>query len=152
MPEKYLAGHFSDKMKSFVILLFVGLAFGVGLRNDGGFFFRLRSAQSLNYPIANVTVTTPDGYLLDLFRVNSATQQQEQKPNKRGENRPVVLLMHGFLSSADDFFLTGTHQGLAYYLANKGYDVFVGNSRGNIYARKHTKLNPDRDSAFWQFW
>ena len=29
--------------------------------------------------------------------------------------------------------------------------MFVGNSRGNIYSRQHVSLDPDEDSAFWDF-
>jgi len=34
---------------------------------------------------------------------------------------------------------------LAYVLAKSGYDVWLGNNRGNIYSRKHQTLNPDED-------
>jgi len=36
-------------------------------------------------------------------------------------------------------------------LANRGYDVWFGNSRGNKHSRNHTKYNPNKDKEFWQF-
>ena len=37
-----------------------------------------------------------------------------------------------------------------YVLADAGYDVWLGNYRGNTYSRKHESLNPE-DYTFWQY-
>lgn len=81
--------------------------------------------------------TTEDGYILELHRI--------PKPGA-----PVVLLMHGLLCSSADWVSIGPGNGLAYLLADQGYDVWLGNARGNRYSRKHRTLTP-KMFAFWQF-
>lgn len=38
----------------------------------------------------------------------------------------------------------------AFVLAREGYDVWLGNNRGNRYSRKHKNLDP-QDAKFWDF-
>uniref|UniRef100_A0A6P7H2Q2 Lipase 3-like n=1 Tax=Diabrotica virgifera virgifera TaxID=50390 RepID=A0A6P7H2Q2_DIAVI len=63
----------------------------------------------------------------------------------------VAYLQHGLLASSDDWVVMGSKRGLAYILADEGYDVWLGNCRGSYYSRNHTQWNPDKDSEFWQF-
>lgn len=39
---------------------------------------------------------------------------------------------------------------LGFYLANRGYDVFLANSRGNVYGQKHVRLSKFQPK-FWSF-
>lgn len=44
----------------------------------------------------------------------------------------------------------GPNHGLAYYLSDLGFDVWLGNSRGNRYSDKHISMNIS-ESNFWKF-
>ena len=63
-------------------------------------------------------------------------------------SKPAVLLQHGWL--ADHKFWTCNDADLspAFILANAGYDVWLGNNRGDRFARAHTTLSTS-DKAFW---
>ena len=38
----------------------------------------------------------------------------------------------------------------AFYFANRGFDVWLGNMRGNYYSREHHRLSAN-DKEFWEF-
>ncbi|XP_059055703.1 lipase 3-like [Achroia grisella] len=88
------------------------------------------------YPFEEHEVVTEDGYILKMFRIPG--------------NGSVVLLMHGLFGGADDFVIAGQKSSLAYLLANDGYDVWLGNARGNKYSRRHISLQPS-EAVFWDF-
>ena len=71
------------------------------------------------------------------------------KQGGKGLGQPVFL-QHGLLSSSADWLLSGPEKGLAFILADLGYDVWLGNARGNTYSRRHVKMTND-ETAFWDF-
>lgn len=88
-------------------------------------------------------VTTDDGYVLTVFRI----------PGKIGElrtNKPPVFFQHGILDSADCWIMNTADVAPAFVAARAGYDVWLGNSRGNKYSKEHIKLDPYY-SSFWMF-
>ncbi|XP_053594558.1 uncharacterized protein LOC103571606 [Microplitis demolitor] len=89
-------------------------------------------------------VTTTDGYILEMHRITGP------ESNKDPANKPVVFLMHGILSSSVDWIISGPNKALAYLLADEGYDVWMGNARGNHYSRSHKRLSV-LDKEYWQF-
>ncbi|CAF1055044.1 unnamed protein product [Rotaria sordida] len=99
--------------------------------------------QSKGYPCEEHKVITNDGYILGVFRIPHGR-------NSSSTGRPV-LLQHGLLDSATTWVMNFPHQSLGYILADAGYDVWLGNMRGNYYSRAHVKYNPDHDEAFWDF-
>lgn len=40
---------------------------------------------------------------------------------------------------------------VGYLAADAGYDVWLGNIRGNKYSTEHQTLNPHNDTKYWQF-
>ncbi|KAI8434034.1 hypothetical protein MSG28_012184 [Choristoneura fumiferana] len=83
------------------------------------------------------SVVSEDGYILTVFRIP-------------GKKKTPVMLTHGIADSSDTFIIRGKRS-LAISLADAGYDVWATNTRGNRYARRHVKMDPDKDPSFWDY-
>ncbi|EDW37268.1 GL25626 [Drosophila persimilis] len=101
-----------------------------------------------NYPVEEHTVHTPDDYILTIYRI--PTSPKLQLHSNETIQKPVVFLQHGILCASDDWIINGPETSLAYMFADAGYDVWLGNARGNTYSRQHKHIHPDT-SDFWKF-
>eukprot|EP01012_Entosiphon_sulcatum_P020345 TRINITY_DN25319_c0_g1_i1.p1 TRINITY_DN25319_c0_g1~~TRINITY_DN25319_c0_g1_i1.p1 ORF type:complete len:464 (+),score=72.89 TRINITY_DN25319_c0_g1_i1:31-1422(+) len=98
------------------------------------------------YPVEDHVVRTQDGFLLVLHRIPHG-----QAPPDSSQKRPVVFLMHGFMMNSEIWVVqTDASHCLAMLLADAGYDVWLGNSRGNKYSHKHVWYKATED-RFWDF-
>ncbi|KAF9151429.1 cholesterol esterase [Linnemannia schmuckeri] len=78
--------------------------------------------------------------------------QKHGKKTKAGDYiKPVVLLYHGFMMCSEVWLCNlDEERNLAFVLAEAGYDVWLGNARGNKYSLKHMFLKP-HEKKFWEF-
>lgn len=72
-----------------------------------------------------------------MFRVNKV------------KNGKPLLLIHGLIDSADDFFVNKKGS-VGKILVERGYDVWLLNVRGNKYSCYHRNLN-NMSFDFWNF-
>lgn len=96
------------------------------------------------YPVEVHEAKTVDGYYLTLHRIPHGKRYRGAAP------KPVVFLQHGLLASSSNWVVNKPEQSLGFMLADAGYDVWLGNVRGNTYSKKHETYEVD-SSQFWDF-
>lgn len=97
-------------------------------------------------------VQTRDGYLLGLHRIGGPRNSTWRAGGPRHRsNKRVVYLHHGLLMNSEVWVcVTDPKRALPFVLADLGYDVWLGNNRGNKYSKKHVFREPS-DTNFWNF-
>lgn len=119
-------------------------------------------------------ITTKDGYIITIQRVINPLVAKEYRARKR-----PVILQPGVSITGADYIINSVYvrpapwpkeeqaqmsdselsdaakdqrhpRSLAFYLSNRGYDVFLANHRGTVYGQRHVNksvVDPD----FWNF-
>lgn len=98
-------------------------------------------------------VQTGDGYLLGLHRLAYRKGEERMRVNQGAGSvsKKVVYLHHGLLMSSEVWVaLTDEQRCLPFQLVERGYDVWLGNNRGNKYAKKSVRFSPG-SNEFWDF-
>jgi len=110
-------------------------------------------AEAAGYSLQEHFAAIKDGYILGVHRVMRKGTDVLPESAEEGPKRGVVFLMHGFMQNSECWLASGTKntkRSLPYNLVDAGYDVWLGNNRGNKYSHKHLHLSPN-DKKFWDF-
>lgn len=98
--------------------------------------------QLFGIDIEDHIVRTEDDYLLTVHRI---------APNNGNYNGQVVYLHHGLLMCSDVWMCnTSRERNLPLVLHDLGFDVWMGNNRGNKYSTQHLHKRPGSQD-FWDF-
>ena len=113
-------------------------------------------ARIASFELEELSVRTADGFLLTMHHVQSSNAKSKNKnknknksKSKTNNDKAQVLIIHALMQSSNTFLLGGSTS-LVAVLLNAGYDVWLGNCRGNMYSEKHERYGV-KDKRYWDF-
>ena len=122
----------------FVLLLI--LFIGINNSNIDLSTYYKEFINNYGYEIEVHDVTTKDGYILSLWHLIP-----------KGSTQKVAYFQHGLADTAWCFFQLG-EKSLPFLLMKEGFDIWLGNGRGNVFSNRHISKDPtDKNSGFYDF-
>ncbi|KAK6267170.1 hypothetical protein QUC31_018007 [Theobroma cacao] len=105
------------------------------------------SVTIYGYKCEEHEVTTQDGFILNMQRI---PEGRVGGNSTGGNKKQPVLIQHGVLVDGMTWLLNSPEQNLPMILADNGFDVWIANSRGTRFSRKHVSLDPSQPD-FWNW-
>ncbi|XP_019872678.1 lipase 3 [Aethina tumida] len=139
--------HGVNSFHKFILALLVLVTYlGLGATQEASdaYLTIMETFAKYNYEGEEHETVTEDGYILKMQRLLP-------KINRTDANLPPVMLVHGLMGSSENFIIVGPKRSLPYLLADRGYEVWLPNCRGNFHSRKHVTLDPDNNKTYWHF-
>mmetsp|Transcript_22365 Transcript_22365/g.21539 ORF Transcript_22365/g.21539 Transcript_22365/m.21539 type:complete len:125 (-) Transcript_22365:179-553(-) len=90
-------------------------------------------------------ITTADGYILTAFRIPGVAGEVLND----GEKQPVYM-QHGLLDDGGTWVFNDHSLDLSLELVDRGYDVWITNSRGTVFSNTHLQYNTTQ-KEYWDF-
>ena len=127
-------------MKQFVFILLIIFFIGINNSKIDLNTYYMEFVNKYDYDLEVHDVTTKDGYILSLWHLIP-----------KGPTQKVAYFQHGLADTAWCFFQLGSNS-LPFLLMKKGFDIWLGNGRGNIFSNRHISKDPnDKNSGFYDF-
>ncbi|XP_077529186.1 lipase member K-like [Haemaphysalis longicornis] len=100
---------------------------------------------SKGYLFERHSVVTDDGYVIEMHRITYG-----REPCSEPCRTQPILLMSPLLTDSTVYVLDSPEQSLGFLLADRKYDVWMGNVRGNTYGKRHESIDA-RWKSFWNY-
>lgn len=87
--------------------------------------------------------------MIALYRIPYGFKRTDHEP----KSKPAVLMVPGMGGSPETYLLLNGRFSIPFYLADRGYDVWLLSVRGlnHIFTQKHLKYDWNKNDEYWNY-